>query len=131
VTQAERRGGGYLLDTSALAALPLSRQVSTLIVSAPRMRLPVFAPVTCIEAADRIRPGIARHVTRIPAIEPVSLTFGAVLDLRRQTPTLPLDVAHVISLGRPTEDRPAGLFIATLRPDLYAGFELRVYQLGE
>jgi len=129
VTQA--RSGGYLLDTSALAALPFSRQVSTLIVAAPRMRLPIFAPVTCIDAADRIQPGIARHVARIPAIEPVDLTFGAVLDLRAHTPAIPLDVAHVISLGLPREDRPAGLLVATVRPDLYADFEVRVYSLGD
>jgi hypothetical protein len=120
-----------LLDTSALAALPVSRQVSTLIVAAPRMRLPIFAPVTCVDAADRIRPGIARHIARIPAIEPVDLTYGAVLDLREQTPALALDVAHVISLGRAREDRPAGLLVATVRPDLYREFELRIYSLGE
>ncbi len=95
------------------------------------MRLPIFAPVTCVDAADRIRPGIARHIARIPAIEPVGLTYGAVLDLREQTPDLALDVAHVISLGRAREDRPAGLLVATVLPDLYREFKLRIYSLGE
>lgn len=122
---------GYLLDTSALAALPFSRQVSTLITAAPRMRVPLYAPVTCLDAADRIQPGVARHIARIPAVEPVDLTYGAVLDLRQHTPTVPLDVAHVISLGRPRENRPAGLIIATVLPDLYDGFELRIYSLGD
>lgn len=49
--------------------------------------LPIYTPVTCLDAADRIRPGIARHIGRIAAVEAVDLTYSAVLDLRETNPT--------------------------------------------
>ncbi|MGH3939462.1 MAG: hypothetical protein ACRDTG_12680 [Pseudonocardiaceae bacterium] len=122
---------GYLLDTTALTALPSSRRVSTLITTAPHFHLPLYTPVSCLDAADRIRPGIARHVGQIPAVEPVDLTFSAVLDLRERTPQLALDVAHVISLAHPSPDWAAGLIVATTQPDRYADFDLPIYPLGD
>jgi hypothetical protein len=129
VTGTEARG--YLLDTTALTALAASRRVSTLIATAPLFHLPLYAPVTCVAAADRIRPGIARHVGRIPAVEPVDLTYSAVLDLRDRTPQAALDVAHVVSLAHPSPDWSAGLIVATAQPDLYASFDLPVYPVAD
>jgi hypothetical protein len=63
VTDTEARG--YLLDTTALTALASSQRVSMLIATAPHFHLPLYAPVSCVDAADRIRPGIARHVGQI------------------------------------------------------------------
>ncbi len=122
---------GYLLDATALAALPSSRRVSILIASAPHFHLPLYAPVTCVEAADRMRPGVARHVGRVPAVEPVDLTYSAVLDLREHTPHLALDVAHVVTLAHPSPDWSAGLIVATAQPDAYAGFGLPIYPVGD
>lgn len=122
---------GYLLDTTALAALGSSRQVSVLLTTAPHFHLPIYAPVTCVDAADRIRPGIARHVGRIAAVEPVDLTYSAELDLRERTPQASLDVAHVIALAQPSPDWSAGLIVATTRPDQYTGHELPLYPLGD
>ena len=129
MTETEARG--YLLDTTALTALTSSRQVSVLITTAPHLHLPLYAPVTCVDAADRMRPGIARHVGRVPAVEPVDLTYSAVLDLRERTPHMALDVAHVVSLAHPSPDWSAGLIVATTQPDVYADFDLPIYPLGD
>jgi hypothetical protein len=129
VTASEARG--YLLDTTALTGLVTSRRVSTLIVTAPHFQLPVYAPVACVDAADRIRPGLAQHVGRITAIEPVDLTYATVLDARERTPELPLPVAHVVSLARPSPDWAAGLIVATARPELYRGFDLPLYPVAD
>jgi hypothetical protein len=122
---------GYLLDTTALAALGSSRRMSTLITAAPRLGLPIYAPVTCIDAADRIRPGIAAHVGHIPAVRPLELTYPQVLELRETTPTAALDVAHVIILARPNSTWPKGLIVATLLPGRYAGQDLAIYPVGD
>lgn len=122
---------GYLLDTTALTALASNRRLSTLIATVPQFHLPLYAPVTCVDAADRIVPGIARHIGRIAAIEAVDLTYSAVLDLRERAPQLALDVAHVVSLARPCPDWSAGLIVATVQPDLYAGVDLPIYPLGD
>ncbi|HET9144009.1 hypothetical protein [Actinophytocola sp.] len=122
---------GYLLDTTALAALGTSRRMSTLITAAPRLGLPLYAPVTCIDAADRIRSGIAAHIGRIPAVETLELTYDQVLQLREFAPTAALDVAHVISLARPSAAWPKGLIVATVLPRLYAGHDLAVYSIGD
>jgi hypothetical protein len=122
---------GYLLDTTALIRIATSRQVSTLIVTAPHFHLPIYAPVACVDAADRIRPGIARHIGRIPTIEPTDLTYGAVLDGRERTPELPLPVAQVVSLARPSPDWSAGLIVATAQSDLYQAFDLPIYPIGD
>ncbi len=115
---------GYLLDTTALTALPSSRRVSIFVTTAPHFHLPLYAPVTCVDAADRMRPGIARHVGRVPTVEPVDLTHSAVLDLRERTPHMALDIAHVVSLAREPRlvrradrgHRPAGCMpISTFR----------------
>ncbi|MGH3907802.1 MAG: hypothetical protein ACRDTE_27025 [Pseudonocardiaceae bacterium] len=129
MTDTEARG--YLLDTTALTALPASRRMSILITTAPHCHLPLYAPVTCMDAADRIRPGIARHVGRIPAVEPVDLTYSAVLDLRERTPQTALDVAHVVSLAHPSPAWATGLIVTTAQPDLYAGFDLPIYRVGD
>ncbi|MGH3934735.1 MAG: hypothetical protein ACRDS1_07140 [Pseudonocardiaceae bacterium] len=129
MTETEARG--YLLDTTALTALPSSRRVSILLTTAPHFHLPLYAPVTCVDAADRIRPGIARHIGRVPAVEPVDLTYSAVLDLRERTRQLALDVAHVVSLAHPSLDWSAGLIVATAQPDVYAGFDLPIYPIGD
>ncbi|MFN2494777.1 MAG: hypothetical protein ABR608_02545 [Pseudonocardiaceae bacterium] len=129
MTETEVRG--YLLDTTALTALPSSRRISILITTAPHFHLPLYAPVTCLDAADRIRPGIARHVGRIAAVEPIDLTYSAVLDLRERTPRLALDMAHVVSLALPSPDWSVGLIVATAQPDRYAGFELPIYPVGD
>jgi len=122
---------GYLLDTTALAALGSSRRVSVLLTTAPHFHLPIYAPVPCVDAADRIRPGIARHVGRIAAVETVDLTYSAVLDLRERTSQATLDVAHVIALARPSPDWSAGLIVATTRPTQYAGHDLPIYPVGD
>jgi len=126
VTETEARG--YLLDTTALTALPSSRRVSILIITAPHFHLPLYAPVTCVDAADRMRPGIARHVGRVPTVEPVDLTYSAVLDLRERTPHMVLDIAHVVSLARPSPDWSAGLIVVTAQPGVYADFDLPIYR---
>jgi hypothetical protein len=122
---------GYLLDTTALAALGSSRRVSVLLTTAPHFHLPIYAPVICVDAADRIRPGIARHVGRIAALEPVELTYSTVLDLRERTPNTSLDTAHVIALARPSPDWSTGLIVATTQPDKYTGHDLPIYPIGD
>jgi hypothetical protein len=122
---------GYLLDTSALAAIASSRRMSTLVTAAPHFDWPLYAPVTCLDAADRIHPGIARHVGLISAIEPLDLTYAELLDLRERAPKAGLDVAHVISLARPSPIWPGGLTVATVLPGLYHGFQLRIFPVGE
>ena len=122
---------GYLLDTTALAALGSSRRVSVLLTTAPHFHLPIYAPVTCVDAADRIRPGIARHIGRIAAVEPVDLTYSAVLDLRERTPQASLDIAHVIALARPSPDWSSGLIVATTRPDQYTGHDIPLYPVSD
>lgn len=122
---------GYLLDTTALAALGSSRRMSTLITAAPRLGLPIYAPVTCVDAADRIRPGIAAHVGRIPAVETLELTYDQVRDMRESMPTTALDVAHVVLLARPSPAWPKGLIVATLLPGRYAGHDLAIYAVGD
>ncbi|HEY3260117.1 MAG TPA: hypothetical protein VGJ95_07580 [Pseudonocardiaceae bacterium] len=122
---------GYLLDTTALAALGSSRRVSVLLTTAPHFQLPIYAAVTCVDAADRIRPGIARHVGRIAAVEAIDLTYSAVLDLRERTPDASLDIAHVIALARPGPDWSTGLIVATTRPDRYTGYDLPIYPVGD
>ncbi|MGH3873384.1 MAG: hypothetical protein ACRDSR_18055 [Pseudonocardiaceae bacterium] len=122
---------GYLLDTTALTVLASSWRVSTLITTAPHSRLPLYVPVTCVDAADRIRPGIARHIGRITAVELVDLTYSAVLDLRERTPQTALDVAHVVGLAHPSPDWSAGLIVATTQPHLYAGFDLPIYPVAD
>jgi hypothetical protein len=121
---------GYLLDTSALAALPASHEMSLLVSAGPRFDWALYAPVTCVEAADRVRPGIARHIGRIPAVELLDLTYEDVVDIRERAPKLPLDVAHVLSLAQPTANWPAGLIVTTVLPDLYKGFDVRIYPVG-
>ncbi|HEV2778431.1 MAG TPA: hypothetical protein VGX25_03430 [Actinophytocola sp.] len=123
--------GGLLLDTTALAALASSRSMSAIIASAPNLRQKLYAPVTCLDAADRICPGIAKHIGRLPAIEPLELTYADVLDLRQRAPQVSLDVAHVIALARPTPTTPGGLAVATVLPELYAGYDLRINPIGE
>jgi hypothetical protein len=123
--------GGLLLDTTALAALASSRTVSAIIASAPNLKHPLYAPVTCLDAADRICPGIAKHIGRLPAIEPIELTYADVLHLRQRAPQVALDVAHVIALARRTPAMPAGLAVATVLPELYAGYDLQINPIGE
>lgn len=127
----ETQARGYLLDTTALTALPASRRVSLLIATAPHFHLRLYAPVICVDAADRGHPGIARHIGRIPAIEPVDLTYSAVLDLRERTPQTALDVAHVVHLAHPSPDWSVGLIVATTRPGIYADFDLPIYPISD
>lgn len=123
--------GGLLLDTTALVALASSRSVSAIIASAPTLERKLYAPVTCLDAADRICPGIAEHIGRLPAIEPLELTYADVLYLRRLAPKVALDVAHVTALARPTPTMPEGMAVATVVPELYAGFDLRINPIGD
>lgn len=102
-----------------------------LLTTAPHFQLPIYAPVTCVDAADRIRPGIARHVGRIAAVEPVDLTYSAVLGLRERTPRTSLDIAHVIALAQPSPDWSAGLIVATTRPEQYTGHDLPLYSVSD
>lgn len=127
----EPGGRGYLLDTTALAALGSSRRMSVLLTTAPLFQLPVYAPVTCVDAADRIRPGIARHIGRIAAVESVDLTYSAVFDLRERTPQKTLDIAHVITLARPSPDWSAGLIVVTSRPERYTGHDIPIYPISD
>lgn len=120
---------GYLLDTTALTALATSRRLSVLITTAPHFHLPLYTPVTCVDAADRSKPGIARHVGRIPAIEPVDLTYAEVLDMRERALQVALDVAHVVVLAHPGPQWSAGLIVVTNRPDLYGAFDLPIYPI--
>ena len=122
---------GYLLDTSALAALPKSHEMSLLVSAGPHFDWALYAPVTCVEAADRIRPGIARHIGRIPAVELLDLTYEDIVDMRERAPTAPVDVAHVITLAQPGASWPNGLIVTTVLPDLYNGFDLRLYPVGD
>jgi hypothetical protein len=85
----------------------------------------------CLEAADRICPGVVKHIGRLPGIEPLDLTFADVLHLRQCAPQVALDVAHVIALAQPTPTAPGGMAVATVLPDLYAGYNLRINPLGE
>ena len=105
--------------------------MSTLIATAPHFHLPLYAPVTCVDAADRVRPGIARHIGWILVVEPVDLTYATVLDLREHRPQTALDVAHVVSLARPNSEWSAGLIVATARPDLYGAFDLPIYPITD
>jgi hypothetical protein len=123
--------GGLLLDTTALAALASSRSMSAIIASAPNLEAKLYAPVTCLDAADRICPGIAKQVAQLPAIEPLDLTYADLLHLRQYTPQASLDVAHVIALARPTPITPGGLAVATVMPELYAGFDILINPIGE
>lgn len=100
MTETEARG--YLLDTTALPALGSSRRVSMLIATAPHSHLPMYAPVSCVDAADRIRPDIARHVGRISAVEPIDLTYSSVLDLRAH----PADGAGRSACDQPRSPEP-------------------------
>lgn len=129
MTETEARG--YLLDTTALAALASSWRMSTLIATAPHFHLSLYAPVSCVDAADRIQPGIARHIGQISAVEPIDLTYSAVLDLRERTPQTALDVAHVVNLAHPSLDWSARLIVVTAKRDLYAGFDLPLYLLQD
>jgi hypothetical protein len=123
--------GGLLLDTTALAALAASRSVSAIVAAAPNLKQKLYAPVTCLEAADRIQPGIARHIGGLPAIETLDLTYADLIALRQCAPQAALDVAHVIALARPTPVMPGGLAVATVMPELYAGFGLLINPIGE
>lgn len=120
----ETAARGHLLDTSALIGLAHSRQISALIVTAPLLDVPLYAPAVCVDAADRVHPGTARHVGRIPAIEPLDLSYAAVLDGRERTPDLPLPVAHVVHLARPGW---LDLIVTTAEPELYREFDLDIY----
>jgi hypothetical protein len=122
---------GLLLDTTALAALASSRSTAAMIAAAPNLEHKLYAPVTCLDAADRIQPGIAKHVGRLPAIEPLDLTYADLLAMRRCAPQAALDVAHVIALARPNPIMPGGLAVATVIPELYAGFDLLINPIGE
>lgn len=122
---------GLLLDTTALAALASSRSMSAIIAAAPNLERKLFAPVTCLDAADRICPGIAKHVAQLPAIEPLDLSYADLLHMRQCAPQASLDVAHVIALARPTPITPGGLAVATVMPELYAGFDLLINPIGE
>ncbi|HEU5473606.1 MAG TPA: hypothetical protein VFV67_23410 [Actinophytocola sp.] len=105
--------------------------MSAIVASAPNLKLPLYAPVTCLDAADRICPGIVQHIGRLPAIEPLELTFADLLRLRHRAPHVALDVAHVIALALPTPTMPGGLAVATVVPELYADFDLHVNPIGE
>jgi hypothetical protein len=63
--------------------------------------------------------------------EPITLTYSAVLDLRERSPQTALDVAHVVSLAHPSADWSTGLIVAIVQPDLYAGFDLPTYPVGD
>lgn len=120
---------GVLLDTTALVALGSSHQASHLITSAARFRRPLFAPVTCVDAADRIRLGIAKHVGQLAAVEIVELTYTHVLNTRERYPDLPPDLAHVIALAHPGPEWPGGLIVATTQPHRYEDFDLPIYPI--
>jgi hypothetical protein len=123
--------GGLLLDTTALAALASSRSMCAIIASAPNLEHKLYAPVTCLDAADRICPGIAKHVAQLPAIEPLDLSYADLIHMRQCAPQVALDVAHVITLARPTPIMPGGLAVATVMPELYSGFDLLINPIGE
>jgi hypothetical protein len=120
-----------LLDTTILAALGSSSSVSRLVTTAELFDQIMYAPVTCLDAADRIRPGIARHVGLLPSVEPLDLTYSELLDLRARAPQASLDVAHVITLARPTPIHPEGLTVATVLPGRYSGFGVRIHPVGD
>jgi hypothetical protein len=40
-------------------------------------------------------------------------------------------VAHVITLAQPGASWPGGLIVTTVLPDLYNGFDLRLYPVGD
>jgi hypothetical protein len=122
---------GLLLDTTALAALASSRSMSAIIAAAPNLERKLYAPVTCLDAADRICPGIAKQVAQLPAIETLDLTYADLLHMRQCAPQAALDVAHVMALARPTPITPGGLAVATVMPELYAGFDLLINPIGE
>jgi hypothetical protein len=81
--------GGVILDTSALARLGDSRTVSFLVATAGTGLHRLYASVACVDAADRLRPGIARHALTGLAglLDPVDLTVSAVLWAREHLPT--------------------------------------------
>jgi hypothetical protein len=125
VTESKPRG--HLLDTSALVGLKTRAEVSRIVATAPHFHVALYAPVACVDAADRIEPGIARHVGRLPAIETIDLTYDAVLQGREMTPDLPLPVAQVLYLARMDWSRPV---VTTAEPDLYRRFGIDVYPIG-
>lgn len=105
--------------------------MSLLVSAGPHFDWSLYAPVTCVEAADRIRPGIARHIGRIPAIRLLDLTYEDVVGIREHAPKAPLDVAHVVTLARPSVAWPNGLIVTTVLPDLYTGYDVRLYAVGD
>ena len=105
--------------------------MSTLITTAPHFHWTLYAPVSCLDAADRIRPGLARHVGRLPGVEPIDLTYSGVLDLRERSPEAPLEVAQVISLARPGLEWATGLTVATAEPEWYTAYGVSTYSIGD
>jgi hypothetical protein len=64
-------------------------------------------------------------------VELLDLTYEDVVDIRERAPKTQLDVAHVITLAQPTASWPAGLIVTTVLPDLYTGFGVRLYPVGD
>jgi hypothetical protein len=118
----------HLLDTSVLVGLKDSAAVSRIVTTAQHFHATLYVPVTCVDAADRIAPGIARHVSRLrPVIETIDLTYAAVLEGREVTPDLPLPVAQVLYLARMEWLR---LVVTTAEPGLYRDFGIEVFPVS-
>jgi hypothetical protein len=127
--------GGVILDTSALARLGDSRTVSFLVATAGTGLHRLYASVACVDAADRLRPGIARHgLTGLAGLlDPVELTVSAVLWAREHLPTEPVDIAHTAYLAWPGNDPewPKGRTVVTARAETYQRWGLSVYVISD
>lgn len=127
--------GGVVLDTSALARLGINRTVSFLVVTAGTGLHRLYASVTCVDAADRLRLGIARHTLTGLAglLEPTELTVSAVLWAREHLPAELVDIAHTAYLAWPGNDPewPNGRTVATTRAEIYKAWNLSVHQISD
>jgi hypothetical protein len=127
--------GGVILDTSTLARLGDSRTISFLVATAGTGLHRLYASLACVDAADRLRPGIARHTLTGLAglLDPVELTVSAVLWAREHLPTEPVDIAHTAYLAWPGNDPewPKGRTVVTTRAEIYQGWGLSVHVISD
>jgi hypothetical protein len=126
---------GIILDTSALARLGKSRTISFLVVTAGTGLRRLYTSVACVDAADRLRPGIAHHALTGLAdlLTPVELTVSAVLWAREYLPAEPVDIAHTAYLAWRGNDPewPNGRTVATTRAQTYQAWGLSVHPISD
>lgn len=87
----------------------------------------IYVAACALVAADRERPGTGLHVAGLPNLEVLPLDLPAALDIMGEAAWV---LPHTRYAAQPSLELPEGAIVATARPEVWKGQEVRVLDVN-